>query len=317
MRETDPRFVHLEWKVGVFLVFAAALVVVVVVGAGVQQGLFRAKAQLYLSAASGTGLRQGMAVKLQGFTIGRLTHHTLRDVSRVEGTIAIDRRYLHWLRADSRANLVPEGMLGEMAIDLTPGSAGAPPLAEGDHLSLDRKAGLADLLAEVDTVRALLADLRQGGILGTLRNLGQISTEMLASGAHLEQVLDRVEETAAHMDRLIAQTEGTVAHTDRTVAHTNDLLDAMETTTQRVARMATGLEEKLPTLIARTDQLLARLETTATALADASRNAPELVRQTEALLDQTRAVLTDTRAVLAAIGDIWPIRSHLKNKSTP
>jgi len=314
VKESDPRFLHLEWKVGLFVLVAVVVAVVVTAYVAIEHDLWVPKHHLRFIADSGKELHQGMAVKFSGFRIGKVDKLALSAWAEVAVTIEIDQRYMDWIRSDSKALLIQEGLLGESVIEIIPGSPMAQELGENATLPFERRAGLNDMLAELDQLKLLVTEIRQGGIGEMLANAKRASGEFLATRQHMDDFLATAEQTLAHMDRVVGQAGETITHTDQTVGRTDALVGRMEGTAGHLDRVATSAEEALPPLLARTEALLARMETATAHLADAAASTPALATKSDALADEARTTLEQTRALLTAIGEVWPIRSHLKQK---
>jgi phospholipid/cholesterol/gamma-HCH transport system substrate-binding protein len=315
LKEMDPRFINLEKKVGLFTLVAFLATLAIIAFVAAQQGLFAPRSRLTFVADSGKELRQGMAVKFSGFRIGKVTKLTLSAWANVNATMAIDKRYMKWIRSDSSALLVHEGVLGEPVIEITPGSPMYAELAEDESIPFERRAGLNDMLAQLDDLKLLLVEVRQGRIGETLANANQVSAEFLATRQHVDAFLDAAQQTFGRLDRVLGHADDTIGHTDQTVGRTDALIGQMEGTAGHLDQVVTTTQEVLPALLARTEALLTRMEDAGVHLAEAAANAPALATKSDALADEARATLAQTRALLTAIGDVWPIRSHLKQKN--
>ena len=55
MKETDPRFLKLKGKVGLFFIIAAAGIIATVVSIGIERGVFTAKYRINFTVDKGTG----------------------------------------------------------------------------------------------------------------------------------------------------------------------------------------------------------------------------------------------------------------------
>lgn len=319
LQETDPRFISLEKKVGLFVLAATVAVAAVVAFAAARQGLFVPETRLTFSSDSAKELREGMAVKFSGFRIGKVTKLTLSAWANVDGSMSINKRYMKWIRADSRALLVQEGLLGETIIEITPGSPMEQELKENDSIPFERRAGLNEMLGELDTIKGLLTDLRQGAIKETLQNVNHLSEELLATRQHVDTFLDSAERTVARMDGLIDQSTRTVDKTDRAVARFDGLVDSMHETTgnvdgllstvhertDQVGGLVTKLEQDLPRLVTKSDRVLDNLERATDDMALVAERTPALAEKGEQLLDKSGEVVD-------AVQEIWPIRKHIR-----
>ena len=137
-----------RFRVWVFLVVSAIIALAAIAAIGDKSGLFESEATLHTQFAYLDGLAAGAPVRLSGLTIGSVTEvefpPTLSD-SEAQVTMSIKARYLPRLRQDSRAVLGSKGLLGDKLIDLTVGSADAPPLADGDIVQAQTTQSLNDL----------------------------------------------------------------------------------------------------------------------------------------------------------------------------
>jgi phospholipid/cholesterol/gamma-HCH transport system substrate-binding protein len=307
MRESDPRFVHLERKVGLFVLVAIAVAVAVIVIVAAERGLLVPKVELTFTAESGKDLREGMAVKFSGFRIGKVEMLTLSSWAEVKVTMSIDRRYLKWIRADSRAQLLQEGLLGEPIIEITPGSPMAAGLTENDVMEFTRRAGLNDLLGELDEIHGLIAEFRAGGIGETLANANRMSKELLDSREHLDTVLASAEKTLTKMDAVAEHVGHTIDKSDHAVMKFDRLLESVTATSARMDGLTVAMETEFPLLLGKTNHVLDNLTAATGDLRQAAKDTPSMAQRGSDVLDET----TD---LLDAIQSLWPIRSHMSQR---
>lgn len=94
------------------------------------------------------GLRPGAEVRLSGVKVGAVQRLTFldvqgrveRDTPQVRAALGIDRRLTGFsvtqlIRRDAVAVLKRDGTLADRVVDIMPGSAAAPPVAEGDFIA--------------------------------------------------------------------------------------------------------------------------------------------------------------------------------------
>jgi phospholipid/cholesterol/gamma-HCH transport system substrate-binding protein len=79
------------------------------------------------------------------------------EVKEVSVTLGVQARYLARVRADSRATLTPKGLLGDLTVTITVGSAAAAPLQDGAFIPAIESQGLADM---VSSLREGISDVR-------------------------------------------------------------------------------------------------------------------------------------------------------------
>src|SRR4029453_11363852 len=91
-----------------------------------------------------TQLAQEADVRISGVTVGKVKKIELGDDGRSEATIQMDEKYAP-VRSDSRAILRQKTLLGETYVEMTPGTKGAPNLAEDGHLPTKNVASTVEL----------------------------------------------------------------------------------------------------------------------------------------------------------------------------
>ncbi len=127
-------------RVGVLILLSLLILSVAVFLVGDTGNVFGQRYQLVTLVRSAAGLVPGASVQLAGQTVGqvdRIDPHCARSrglpgARPVEIRLAIDLKVREQIRADSRAQVRTQGLLGDKLIDITPGTAAATVLAAGD-----------------------------------------------------------------------------------------------------------------------------------------------------------------------------------------
>ena len=145
------------------------------------------------------GLVAGAPVWIAGHTVGEVVAVTLRPpeftgASRVIAIARIPRSHLPLLRGDSRARLAKPRLAGDPVLDLSPGTAAAPPLTAADTIpAVHTPNRAAEMIA---SARALLveADTLMDG-------LRQVAALYRARQPMIEQVTRSVDLATIELDR--------------------------------------------------------------------------------------------------------------------
>lgn len=151
------------------------------------------------------GIEVGSRVRIQGLDAGEVvaidppesTGEPVKVRLRLAGKIH------HLVRADARAQIMSDGLLGSKIIKVLPG-ASADPVADNGVLATvpvaDFSEGLADAAAKLNRVLGdmdgLLADFRQGQ-----GSAGAITQDLAKSAAHLQTVLAKVDKTMESLEK--------------------------------------------------------------------------------------------------------------------
>jgi phospholipid/cholesterol/gamma-HCH transport system substrate-binding protein len=94
-------------------------------------GVLRPKYQIRMFVPGSVGLHVGAPVRLDGMPVGRVSMVNLAGNSadsnrRTEVVLRIEKRFEHFVRDDSAASLVTEGLLGDRYISIHRGFTGSP-----------------------------------------------------------------------------------------------------------------------------------------------------------------------------------------------
>jgi phospholipid/cholesterol/gamma-HCH transport system substrate-binding protein len=258
IREQDPRFIHLERKIGIFVAVALTCVVVAVVLFGIKKDFFTKKYSLHFTVDRGTGFTKGMSVKLSGFRIGRVTSIALNEQAMVDIFIEIDRTYRTWIRSDSTVKLVKEGLVGDNIVDVSVGSPEKPELKHADAIMYIKTKGLDELADEIaQKVKPVLIEIRD--IIGYINN----PDGDLKKTIHNVEILTRkLETTRQKTDSLLESTTGNINLVSNKAAvmldSTTRKVDSIDLapTLSRVNSALDHLDAKLPGLLDKADVTL-------------------------------------------------------------
>src|SRR5829696_3049925 len=129
-------------RVGLFVLFAIAVLIFLILNATGDINPFSRKLHLKARFSSADGLREGSDVRLAGVRVGKVESIKLLpptddpNAPKVEARLAIDskidgRPASDRIRTDSNAQLAAPGLLGnEKLINITPGTAVGQPVTE-------------------------------------------------------------------------------------------------------------------------------------------------------------------------------------------
>jgi len=304
---TDERFKNLEKKVGMFIVTAllgAAGVILFIVA---ESDLFKSTYAVKLTAPKGTGFSQGMPIKLSGFRIGRVKSITLNDSAAVDVVLQIDRKYRKWIRQDSVARLIKEGMIGDYIIEISGGTS-TELIPENGAITLGKTKALDEIAEDIaDKVKPVLMDIRDiiayinsqdGDVRQTMRKLNGFAGNLETTRKKADQLIAgtqrTIDETSGKFDVLLAKTE-------TRLDQTGPVLEKVDSSLQRV-------DDSLPSMLERLDSSLANLESISAELRSTS---SATLPRVPALMDKTEGVIDQGEGMLDSVRGIWPFSSAM------
>lgn len=204
-------------------------------------------------------LKEGSPVRVSGAVIGSVETITLERPGRVLVTMNYDRA-LVTPAADARAALVAVGMLGDMVIDLDPGT-GAP-LGDGAVIEGTVTPGLFDLggslATQAETTLAALNAMLDPALVADLRRTLASSERLmayLADGrngptAEVNATMRALQGVSARLDSTLGAVDARAlgARLDTTLASTATLTDQLARTTRQVDSLLAGMRRGEGTL---------------------------------------------------------------------
>lgn len=303
LEETDQRFIGIEKKIGLFIIIAIIGVLTVIAFIGIQHDVFTPKTRIYFMADSGQGISEDMAVELSGFKIGKVERLSLDDVARVKVELSINTKYMKWIKTDSKARLIKEGLMGDSAIvEITPGSADAEQVLEDGMIAFERVKGLSEMAEELkDEITPVLTDIKQ-----IIRYVNDPQSDIKQTLGNLRKLSEDISTTRQHLDTLLQNAEKNV---NETITKMNLLLDSAEQTITTADNIIEKIDRDIPHMVEIANKSLKNIETTAEEIKrTVERSAPQILSTVEKAGD----VVDSTKEVADSVKKIWPIRSYIK-----
>lgn len=303
MKETDERFIGVEKKIGLFVLAALIGIITVIVSVGLQSDVFTPKTRIFFIAESGQGINEGTAVKLSGFKIGKVKRLYLDDAAKVKVELSIKTKYMKWIKTDSEARLIKEGLIGDSVIEITPGSAKAKDVKEDGIIAFERTRGLGEIAAELkDELKPALSDIKQivayindpeGDVKQTLKNLRIISEGLPA--------------TKQRLDALLADTDKGVNASAKKI---DALLDSAKQTVDSVDGLVKKIDKDIPVMLERTNKSVENIQKTTEEIKKATEQAAP---QIPSMIEKGNDVAEGTKEVVDSVKKTWPVRIFIKN----
>jgi phospholipid/cholesterol/gamma-HCH transport system substrate-binding protein len=225
-------------RVGVFILVGLTAFLGMVYALGARSALFEAKYTIHAEFTEVGGLTEGATVRLAGVQIGRVSdvHLPSQPGGKVRVDLSIAKRYADRVRKDSVARIETQGLLGDKIVEITVGTAGAPPVRPDDMITSRDPADLGQVVSEgaqtVKDVAALAATLRE-----TAEGLKQsrVIEDAGVTVANVRKVTDQIARIVNEVERgkgwanaLIYQEPVALRQLNGLIATTQKLLDRVE-----------------------------------------------------------------------------------------
>lgn len=243
---------YADLRVGLFVLLGTALLIVgifYVTGAGA----FESKYVLRTYVPEAEGLVTGAPVTLGGVQIGtvraiRINEHATSPAENIEIEMEIYRRFREWIRMNSTASLITQGLLGSRYVTITRGTPPAPVVPPGGvvvgrpetttQAVVERSAELLNNLNQLASdVRTVVETLHQGrGTLGKLLNDPSLYNHLNATVARADRLIGRVEQGQGTVGKLLISDE-LYQRADSAIGRLDDLLAGVHNGQGTVGRL--------------------------------------------------------------------------------
>lgn len=233
-----PRSSAREWRVGLLILAALALLAFGVFLIGEESNLFVRKHPYVIYFPTVGGLNTGNPVQLDGVEVGTVRSVVLptdATSSQIKVGVEVDSRYEERIRDDSMARIKTLGLLGDKYVEVTTGSPDAEPVPPGGVIPAAPPTNVDKLIGSgedvMDNVVQISADLRD--VLRRMEQgeglLGELTTESETG----RRMTDAVIETMESIERVASNVETGEGPLSRLI-NDRELADRMESSIVRI-----------------------------------------------------------------------------------
>jgi phospholipid/cholesterol/gamma-HCH transport system substrate-binding protein len=199
-----------ELRVGVVVIFSLLVLAFTILYIGGGGGSPLApKYDIHALMTDVNGLKSGAPVRLGGVEVGTVTDVGFSEKfpGQVEVTLKIEREVQDRITSASRITLGSLGLLGEKAVDISPGPGGTP-IADGGYV---RAAGddpfkglMGDASESTAHLRRILSRIDAGeGLIGKALRDDELYNRMSDVAVRLQSVITKLESPSGPLGRLV------------------------------------------------------------------------------------------------------------------
>lgn len=287
----------------------------------------------------------GQEVRIAGVEVGDIRDADVTTDGRARLKLRIDSE--HQVHEDATVVLRPKSPLNDMYVEIAPGTADAPALADGDtigvsqtvapvqvddvlaHLDDNARAALATLMSESDVALARAPETLPEGLEATdelLTELRPVTEQLDQRRRHLAQLVSALADVSAaagHNDQRLQRMASSLSATLQTVARKGRPFDAtleqlpglsaeLRDTSSSVAELVGQLDPTLRNVESASDQLPRALQRFRTSVEELD----TFVGLAGPVVDEARPVVGDLRGTTPHLrevaGDLRPVTGNLR-----
>ena len=226
-------------RVGVFVLIGVAAFLGMIYALGARARLFEPRFTVSAEFTEVGGLVEGATVRLAGVQIGRVSD--VRLPSQPGGKVRVDmtiaRQFGDRVRKDSVARIETQGLLGDRLVEISVGTAAAPPVQPNQLLASTDPFDIGRMMSEsgqvVKSIATLADSLRE-----TARTLNQskLIEDAAATVQSARKVTDQVGRIVGEVERGKGWAHVLVYEEPVALRRVNDLVTATQALLDRVQR---------------------------------------------------------------------------------
>ena len=215
--------------VGIFIFLALVIFIVGVLTLGGQRKTFADTIDVSATFDDVNGLQRGSNIWYAGVKIGTIKTLGFNKNGGVDVTMSIEEASQQFIHKDTKAKVGTDGLIGNKIIVLYGGSPQAPVIAEGDVLSVQKAAGMDEMMNTLQTNNKNILDITNDFKLishrlangeGTVGKL--LKEETLAND--LNATLAALNRATQNAERLTNQLASYASNLQKPGTLTNDLI---------------------------------------------------------------------------------------------
>ena len=225
-------------RVGIFVLVAVFAFLGTIYALGARARLFESRYTIYADFTQVAGLVEGATVRLAGIQIGRVSGITLSSEpgGKVRVAMSVAKQYGNRIRKNSIVRIATQGLLGDKIVEVSVGTAEAPPVQAGEALVTQDPFEITDAVSQsADTIKGVTAlaeslrktadSLNQSGLIedaaATLKSARGVT-------ARAGKLVDQVEQGRGWAHTLLYEEPEALRRLNGVIVSTQAMLDRVE-----------------------------------------------------------------------------------------
>jgi phospholipid/cholesterol/gamma-HCH transport system substrate-binding protein len=292
----ELNFTDKEKKVGLFIIFIAAVLLATIFAVGRGKDWFKSYVRYYTVFSETYNLADNAEVKMSKAKIGKVKRIDLYG-DKVKVEIAVLKDYASRIKADSLATVESPTLIGSEYISIKAGSPGAPAVPVDGEIPSEAKKSLEDILAEFKIAETGKKMIK------AVQDLSELASELRNPDGPLFTALANTNKILAHLEvvsRDIKDGKGPVGEVLRSEA----MVKSIRTDVEKIETMLGHLESTTAKAPAMMDDLKAGVQDIKKIIANIEKGSgdiPELTRSTKRGIGEARAGMKNLDNLVQAI----------------
>ena len=247
-------------RLGIFVLFGTALLVVAAYLIGNRQNMFGSTFTIHAVFRNVSGLQKGNNVRYSGINVGTVRRMQMVNDTTIVVSMMLQENIIRHVKSDAIATIGSDGLVGSMIVNIVPGNGSSSQVSSGDTIVSYSRIGAEDMLSTLnktnENAALLTADLLQvtdalkqsRGTLGRLLNDTTMARDLQQTIKNLRIASSTANNTLAQLNNLLDKEnyKGSVAgviFTDTAMGQQlRTTLTNLELSSQKIASMSNNLD---------------------------------------------------------------------------
>jgi phospholipid/cholesterol/gamma-HCH transport system substrate-binding protein len=277
--------------VGLFIIVPLVVLPVFLIYTLIKTSYLEKTCYLYVKYDNAAGLGKSAAVTIVGIKVGYVESVVLNNAGYIDVAMKIKKDFMHLVKKDGRARLQQKNVaIGDWEVELTGGTPSSASAKNGDTLSGEVQAPIAQTLEQVnktiDTFQKILQNILEGK--GTI---GRIMKE--------DTLVTIAQQIARNANSLVSHANITLRQVDTILYKVGDIGEKGK----QIADSVKELSGKIITLVTDVNGLVI-------GLSGATKDVP-------ALMGKVQSDISEVELLLKALQNNWLIKGSINGQKDP
>lgn len=233
-------------KLGVFVIAGLLLFITAIYLIGQRKNMFTKTFIISANFNNVNGLLQGNNVRYSGINVGTVKRINMINDSTINVIMVIDEKMVKHIKKDAIATIGTDGLVGNMLVNITPGSGKTAVISQGDVIKSYSKIGTDDMLntLNVTNENAALLTAKLLDIANSITNgngtIGMLINDSITA-KNIQQTINNLKLSSIEANKTMVEINNMVnaLNIDESIAGLL-LKDTLET--QKIKQVITNLE---------------------------------------------------------------------------
>lgn len=203
-------------KLGAFVILIALIFTFGVYRVSGGKGLLNNTLTIYAEFDNVEGLLTGNNVRYSGVKVGTVTSIDVKSYDRLVVTMSLDEGVSQYMKNNAQADISTNGLVGNMLINITPGSGDAPMIQDEDYIMKKESTELSDMLNTLSTTNEKISQITESllqitdkinngsGTISQLINDGSLADNLEASTRNIAKASSHIRTSTDSINRMVA-----------------------------------------------------------------------------------------------------------------